>query len=67
MAKIKSTTAVPIADSKIHKGYNEKNPTQPEGAFVAASQDIVGKAAAIAPEPIGKEKGIDKKELDKIK
>lgn len=67
MAKIKSKTAEPIADSKIHKGYNEKNPTQPEGAFVAASQDIVGEEADIVPEPIGKEKGIDKKELDKIK
>ena len=67
MAKLKSEPAEPMADSKIHKGYNEKNPTQPEGAFVAASQDIVGKAAAVAPEPIGKEKGIDKKELDKIK
>ena len=67
MAKIKSKKAELIADSKIHKGYNEKNPTQPQGAFVAASQDIVGKADAAAYEPIGKEKGIDKKQLDKNK
>ena len=67
MAKIKSKKAELIADSKIHKGHNEKNPTQPQGAFVAASQDIVGKAAAAASEPIGKEKGIDKKQLDKNK
>ena len=67
MSKIKNKPAEPIADSKIHKGYNEKNPTQPQGAFVADSQDIVGKAAAVPLEPIGKEKGIDKTDLDKVK
>jgi len=59
MATIKSKTPTSLADSKIHKGYNEKNPTQPEGAFVAASNDIVGKAATVAVEPIGKKKGIE--------
>ena len=61
MATIKIKTAVPIADSKIHKGYIEKNPTQPEGAFVAESHEIVGKEATVEAEPIGKNKGIAKK------
>ena len=60
MAKIKSKPLVPMADSKIHKGYNEINPTQPHGAFVADSNEIVGKAATVAAEPIGKNKGIEK-------
>ncbi len=63
MAKIKSKRTELIADSKIHKGYNEKNPTQPQGAFIAASHDIVGEEAEAAPEPIGKEKGVNKKQL----
>ncbi len=59
MATIKNKKLVPMADSKIHKGFNEHNPTQPQGAFVADSHDDVGKDAAVAAEPIGKKKGIE--------
>lgn len=61
MATIKRKKPEPIPDSKIHKGYNEKNPTQPQGAFVADSNEIAGKEASDAAEPIGKNKGIEKK------
>lgn len=40
MATKKSTSPADIpADKKTHTGYNEKNPTQPQGAFKADSLD----------------------------
>ncbi len=32
-SKIRELKAVPSKDQTVKKGYNEKNPTQPQGAF----------------------------------
>ena len=39
MAKTKKANVKTTVDNKTHMGYNEKNPTQPQGAFKAASME----------------------------
>ncbi len=39
MANTKIDTSTVEADKKTHSGYNEKNPTQPQGAFKADSME----------------------------
>ena len=39
MAKTIKTTITPSVDKKTHLGYNEKNPSQPQGAFKADSME----------------------------
>ena len=33
MSKIKKSNVGSVGDADSHKGYNEKNPSQPQGAF----------------------------------
>jgi hypothetical protein len=39
MAKLLKKEIKPVIDKSTHKGYNEKNPTQPQGAFKADSME----------------------------
>jgi hypothetical protein len=39
MAKTKTTAPEAAVDKKTHMGYNEKNPTQPQGSFKADSME----------------------------
>lgn len=39
MAKTKNSIPAGETDKKTHSGYNEKNPTQPQGAFKADSME----------------------------
>lgn len=48
MAKTIKTTVTPSVDKKTHLGYNEKNPTQPQGAFKADSMETKN-AAPLKP------------------
>ncbi len=48
MAKSKKLTDT-AADKDTHKGYNEKNPTEPQGAFKANSMEQPAKNVKETP------------------
>jgi len=49
MAKILKQQTTQETDEELHKGYNEKNPTQPEGAFKAAPMESPPKPVKKSP------------------
>lgn len=57
--KITSTSST--ADKKTHIGYNEKNPTQPQGAFKADSMDTKPKSKETREKGPGLKKQYSKK------
>ncbi len=54
MAKASKKQIISEQDSELHKGYNEKNPTEPQGAFKAAPMEA-------APKPVKKSPRKNKK------
>ncbi len=49
MAKISKKQTIAGTDSELHKGYNEKNPTEPQGAFKAAPMEAPPKPVKKSP------------------
>lgn len=54
MAKILKKQTVQANEPELHKGYNEKNPTEAQGAFKAAPMEA-------APKPVKKSPRKNKK------
>lgn len=49
MAKTKKSISTGENDKKTHSGYNEKNPSQPQGAFKADSMETKSNTPVIKP------------------